>query len=50
MVAAFTKTLDIARRLGDCEYQLRALSLTVSFFHLPIAAAATGSTDTWAAS
>jgi predicted ATPase/DNA-binding winged helix-turn-helix (wHTH) protein len=32
MVAAFTRTLDIARRLGDCEYQLRALR-GLYFYH-----------------
>jgi predicted ATPase/DNA-binding winged helix-turn-helix (wHTH) protein len=32
MGAAFTTTLDLARRLGDVEYQLRALS-GLSFYH-----------------
>jgi predicted ATPase/DNA-binding winged helix-turn-helix (wHTH) protein len=32
MGAAFTKTLDIARRVGDVEYQLRALG-GLSFYH-----------------
>lgn len=32
MVAAFTKALDMARRLGDCEYQLRALR-GLYFYH-----------------
>jgi hypothetical protein len=32
MAAAFTKVLDMAKRLGDVEYQLRALS-GLSFYH-----------------